>query len=149
MLFIKSAMYEIQDVLSPYNEAPYSVVALRSDAQLGELFAHLHKARDGFWGKLSWRAVSDSHIVVIIQGIDNLGDLLSFLQETFARSCSSQNTGFGIARYPLEGLDLKNLVAMSIEASSAAFNDQSVYQISDRRTCRRIFSREVREACAN
>ena len=92
--------------------------------------------------------VIEHRIIVVIQGLDQLGDILSFLKSTFGRLCSPENTGFGIARYPLEALNFNDLVSLSTHASTTAFNEKSAYQVSNGNLRRQNLYREIRESYA-
>ena len=130
------------------DDIPYSVVALETEQPINDLLVRLASVNKSFFGTLSWSQVSEHRIIVVIQGLDQLGDILSFLKSTFGRLCSPEDTGFGIARYPLEALNFNDLVSMSTQASTSAFNNKSAYQVSNGNPRRQNLYRKIRESYA-
>ncbi|MEM7077167.1 MAG: hypothetical protein AAF513_00940 [Pseudomonadota bacterium] len=116
---------------------PFAVVALETEAPRHELSERLSALPHSPVGQLHWTS-TDAGPVLILEGTDALGEILSVVGKTLSGLCDAQNTGLGIARCPLDGQGFDDLLTLSRDAAAQAFAKRSGHEVSSRSDTLRI-----------
>ena len=82
---------------------PFSMVTIESDVSLDAQVERLVDLPYTF-GSVCWAPLSPRRLLLVTYGLESLSQLTNFISDTFQGLCNKANTGFGIARYPLDAL---------------------------------------------
>ena len=130
-------------VIDSQPEIPYSVVTVETQQDIEALIGRIGEVNSTYLGKIYWASMAANRLVLVMHGQDSLGEILKYLSDAFSFTCVPGNTGYGVARYPMDGLEFEELVRLSAESAKYAYHKQSGYHISNRADMRRNLYQEM------